>query len=56
MERLRVRGAWPGRVEVTAGWAKATVRPWNDDIDAASIRGDMPGQAEAMSDLDGPGQ
>ena len=38
MERLRVRGAWPGRVEVTAGWAKATVRPWNDDIDAASVR------------------
>jgi ribosomal protein S18 acetylase RimI-like enzyme len=38
MERLRLKGAWPGRVEVTAGWAKATVRPWNDDIDAASIR------------------
>jgi ribosomal protein S18 acetylase RimI-like enzyme len=38
MERLRVKGAWPGRVEVTAGWAKAIIRPWNDDIDAASVR------------------
>jgi ribosomal protein S18 acetylase RimI-like enzyme len=38
MERLHVRGAWPERVEITAGWAKATVRPWNDDVDAASIR------------------
>ena len=38
MERHRVRGAWPGRVEITAGWAKATIRPWNDDIEAASIR------------------
>lgn len=33
-----MRGAWPGRVEITAGWAKAVVRPWNDDIDAASVR------------------
>ena len=38
MERPRVRGVWPARVEMTAGWAKATVRPWNEDIDAASIR------------------
>jgi ribosomal protein S18 acetylase RimI-like enzyme len=38
IERLRVRGTWPGRVEITAGWAKAVVRPWNDDIDAASVR------------------
>jgi ribosomal protein S18 acetylase RimI-like enzyme len=38
MERLRIRGAWPGRVEITAGWAKAVVRPWNDDIEALSLR------------------
>lgn len=38
MDRVRVKGAWPGRIEVTAGWAKAVIRPWNDDIDAASIR------------------
>lgn len=25
-------------MEITAGWAKAVVRPWNDDIDAASLR------------------
>jgi len=38
MERLRKRGTWPDRVEITAGWARAVVRPWNDDIDAASVR------------------
>ncbi len=38
MERLRIRGAWPGRVEITAGWAKAVVRPWNEDIEALSLR------------------
>ena len=38
LERLRVRGALPGRVEITSGWAKAVVRPWNDDIDAVSLR------------------
>jgi ribosomal protein S18 acetylase RimI-like enzyme len=38
LERLRVRGVLPGRVEMTSGWAKAVVRPWNDDIDAVSLR------------------
>lgn len=38
MERVRVKGSWPGRVEVTTGWARAVIRPWNDDIDAATIR------------------
>lgn len=37
-ERLRIRGDWPGRVELTAGWAKAVARPWNDDVDAVSLR------------------
>jgi len=38
IDRLRIRGAWPGRVEITAGFGKALVRPWNDDINAASLR------------------
>ena len=38
MDHLRIRGAWPERVEMTAGWAKAVVRPWNEDVDAASLR------------------
>ena len=38
MDHLRIRGAWPDRVEITAGWAKAVVRPWNEDVDAASLR------------------
>lgn len=38
MERLRLRGAWPDRVEITAGWAKAVARPWNEDVEAASLR------------------
>lgn len=38
IERVRVKGAWPGRIDVTAGWARAVIRPWNDDVDAASIR------------------
>lgn len=37
-ERLRKRGEWPGRIELSSGWAKAIVRPWNDDVDAASLR------------------
>ena len=38
MERLRLRGAWPGRVEITSGWAKAVARPWNEDVEASSLR------------------
>jgi ribosomal protein S18 acetylase RimI-like enzyme len=37
-DHLRIRGEWPGRVELSAGWAKAVARPWNEDIDAASVR------------------
>jgi ribosomal-protein-alanine N-acetyltransferase len=37
-ERLHKTGDWPGRIELTSGWAKAVARPWNDDVDAVSLR------------------
>jgi ribosomal-protein-alanine N-acetyltransferase len=37
-ERLHRTGDWPGRIELTSGWAKAVARPWNDDVDAVSLR------------------
>ncbi|MGQ0849901.1 MAG: GNAT family N-acetyltransferase [Actinomycetota bacterium] len=37
-ERLRVRGRWPGRIELSAGWARAVARPWNDDLPAVALR------------------
>jgi ribosomal protein S18 acetylase RimI-like enzyme len=38
MDRLRLKGDWPGRVEMTSGWAKAVARPWNDDTDLVCLR------------------
>lgn len=37
-ERLKSRGEWPGPVEFSAGWARAYVRPWNEDLPAAALR------------------
>ena len=35
---LNVRGTWPGPMVLRQGWAKASVRPWNDDILDAQLR------------------
>ncbi len=35
---LTVRGTWPGPMVLRQGWAKANVRPWNDDIPDAQLR------------------
>lgn len=32
------RGKWPNPLTLRQGWAKAVVRPWNDDVDAAQLR------------------
>ena len=37
-ERLKSQGEWPGPVEFSAGWARAHVRPWNEDLPAAALR------------------
>lgn len=35
---MRVTGAWPGRLVLRQGWAKAEARRWNADIPDASLR------------------
>lgn len=30
-DRIYVSGVWPGKIELTRGWARATARPWNDE-------------------------
>ncbi len=35
---LRVEGEWPGSMELTQGWFRATARPWNDEISVPMIR------------------
>ncbi len=37
-ERLKIRGDWPGLVTFTHGFARAVARPWNEDVQAASLR------------------
>ncbi|MGH8928931.1 MAG: GNAT family N-acetyltransferase [Acidimicrobiia bacterium] len=37
-DRIRTRGEWPGRVELSMGWARAIARPWNDHVAAAALR------------------
>jgi len=32
------KGTWPGRVTIKSGWGRAHARPWNDEIDRASLR------------------
>jgi ribosomal protein S18 acetylase RimI-like enzyme len=39
-DRVRRKGNWPGRVELTSGWGRVIARPWNDNIDAAALRFD----------------
>lgn len=33
-----MRGTWPGPIVLRQGWAKASARPWNDDIEDAQLR------------------
>lgn len=35
---LRVEGEMPGPLTVTAGWFRASVRPWNDEVDTPMVR------------------
>ncbi|NND83796.1 MAG: GNAT family N-acetyltransferase [Acidimicrobiia bacterium] len=35
---MRLTGTWPGQVTLRQGWSRASARPWNDDIPAASLR------------------
>lgn len=35
---ITTRGTWPGLLTLRRGWAKATARPWNDDVDAVQLR------------------
>ena len=30
-KRLHIEGAWPKRIVIQRGWARATARPWNND-------------------------
>ena len=35
---MRLTGTWPGQVTLRQGWSRASARPWNDDVPAASLR------------------
>lgn len=35
---MRLTGSWPGQVTLRQGWSRASARPWNDEVDAASLR------------------
>lgn len=35
---MRLTGTWPGQVTLRQGWSRASARPWNDDVSAASLR------------------
>lgn len=35
---MRLTGTWPGQVTLRQGWSRASARPWNEDIPAASMR------------------
>lgn len=44
MSGMRVRGAWPQRVQMRRGWALAVARPWNDQTETvAALRLDRGG-------------
>ena len=36
--RITQKGKWPGSLTLRQGWARAEVRPWNDEVPDASIR------------------
>lgn len=36
--KLRVKGAWPGKVALHKGLSRADSRPWNDDVPLAQLR------------------
>ena len=36
--RIAQKGKWPGSLTLRQGWARAEVRPWNDELPDASIR------------------
>jgi GNAT superfamily N-acetyltransferase len=36
--RLHLEGDWPDLVSIRRGWARATARPWNDDVPDISLR------------------
>ena len=35
---LHLEGVWPAPVTIRKGWAKASARPWNDDVPDATVR------------------
>lgn len=35
---MRLTGTWPGPVTLRHGWARASARPWNEEVPAASLR------------------
>ncbi len=37
---LVTRGKWPGLVVLRSGWSLAQARPWNDDLEGATLRVD----------------
>ena len=36
--RVFQRGTWPGPVSLRRGWARAEARPWNNDVEDATLR------------------
>ncbi|MGB7860454.1 MAG: GNAT family N-acetyltransferase [Acidimicrobiia bacterium] len=46
---LRIDGMWPSPVVLSRGWARATARPWNDDIEDAFLRLERGSQAFLQS-------
>lgn len=36
--RIFQRGTWPGSVSLRRGWARAEARPWNSNVEDASLR------------------
>ncbi|MEX0700394.1 MAG: GNAT family N-acetyltransferase [Acidimicrobiia bacterium] len=36
--RLHMDGVWPGPVDLRRGWARASARPWNDDLPDVAMR------------------
>ena len=40
---VRIEGSWPGRVQLSRGWARASARPWNHATEDALLRLDRGG-------------